>query len=318
MTDRFRTAALDWEDVRVFAALARHGSLSATARALTITHATVARRIAALERSLGARLFKRRPSGYELTAAGRDALQAADAMESAAAALVRLEPEPALTGIVRITATASLAEGFLIPHLAELQRQQPALDLEVTAERRVVSLQRHHADIALRLGRPERGELLGRRVARVAYGFYAAPRWADRVKRGEAPEFIGFDEAGAQFPEALWLARRFGRSRFAVRCNNQVGQIAAARVGCGVAMLPRFLAADDPALVEVPLSEMPPMRELWLLTRPDIQKTPRFRVVADFLIDLLRREQTRFQGACTRLRASSRDQADPLQSRARR
>src|SRR5262245_43699333 len=103
MTDRFRTAALDWEDVRVFAALARHGSLSATARALTITHATVARRIAALERSLGARLFKRRPSGYELTAAGRDALQAADAMESAAAALVRLEPEPALTGIVRIT-----------------------------------------------------------------------------------------------------------------------------------------------------------------------------------------------------------------------
>src|SRR5262252_2200573 len=121
MADRFRTARIDWEDVRFFAALARHGSLSATARALTVNHATVARRLVALEQTLGTKLFKRRPTGYELTAAGRDALEAADAMEGAAVALSRLEPEPALTGVavirtkpvsagsVRITATPSLA-----------------------------------------------------------------------------------------------------------------------------------------------------------------------------------------------------------------
>jgi len=95
MPDRFRTARIDWEDVRFFVALARHGSLSAAARALTVNHATVARRLAALEQTLAIKLFKRRPIGYELTAAGHSALEAADAMEGAAAALARLEPETA-------------------------------------------------------------------------------------------------------------------------------------------------------------------------------------------------------------------------------
>jgi DNA-binding transcriptional LysR family regulator len=296
MADRFRTAGIDWEDVRFFVALARHGSLSAAARALTVNHATVARRLAALEQALATKLFKRRPTGYDLTAAGRSALEAADAMEGAAAALLRLEPEAALSGLVRITAVPSLAEMFLIPRLAPLQQQHPALDLEIIAERRPISLQRHQSDIALRLGRPERGDLLGRRIARVAYAFYAAPAWRERMKRGEAPRFIGFDEAGAQFPEAQWLARRFGNARLAVRCNNQIGQIAAARAGCGIAMLPHFLAAGDPGLVGLRLPEMPPPRELWLLTRRDVQKTPRIRAVTDFLLDLIRRERSLFEG----------------------
>jgi DNA-binding transcriptional LysR family regulator len=295
MADRFRAGRIDWEDVRFFAALARHGSLSGAARALAVNHATVARRLAALEEALRIKLFNRRPAGYELTAAGRSVLESADAMESAAAALSRLEPESALTGLVRITATPSLAEAFLIPRLATLQQQHPALDLEIMAERRPISLQRHQSDIALRLGRPERGELLARRVARVAYRFYAAPAWRDRLKEGTAPCFVGFDEAGAQFPEALWLARRFRNARLAVRCNNQIGQIAAARAGCGIAMLPRFLAAGDPALVEVRLSDTPPDRELWLLTRRDVQKSPRIRVVAEFVLDLVRRDRLLFQ-----------------------
>lgn len=83
MPDRTRTAP-DWEDVRFFLALARHGSLSAAARALKVNHATVARRVAGLEASLGAALLERRPAGYELTGFGRLALQAAGGMEDAA------------------------------------------------------------------------------------------------------------------------------------------------------------------------------------------------------------------------------------------
>lgn len=296
MADRLRTGRVDWEDVRFFVALARHGSLSATARAVTVNHATVARRLAALEQALGTKLFKRRPSGYELTAAGRRALEAADAMESAATALSRLESEKALTGLVRISATPSLAETFLIPRLVALQQQHPMLDLEVSAERRPVSLQRHQSDVALRLGRPERGELMVRRIANLAYRFYANPAWRDRVREGAAPCFIGFDEGGAHFPESTWLARRFGNARLSFRCNDYIGQIAAARAGYGIAVLPHFLAAGDPALVKVRLSEMPPARELWLLTRHDAAKTPRIRVVTDFLLDLIRRERPLFEG----------------------
>jgi DNA-binding transcriptional LysR family regulator len=296
MDDRFRTGRVDWEDVRFFATLARHGSLSATARALHVNHATVARRIAALEEALRIKLFKRQPTGYELTAAGRRALETADTMESAAAALSRLEPEMALTGLVRITATPGLAETYLIPRLAALHQLHPLLDLEITAERRSLSLRRYQSDIALRFGRPERGELKGRRVANVAYRFYATHAWHSRIENGAAPRFVGFDEAGAEFPEALWLARQFENAPLALRCNNQTGQIAAARAGFGIAMLPHFLAAGDPALIEVSLSKAPLRRELWLLTRRDVQTPHRIRVVADFLLDLIQSDRPLFEG----------------------
>jgi len=281
----------------VFAALARHGSLSATARALGVNHATVARRLAGLEQALGPKLFERRPTGYELTAAGRRALESASVMEDAARGFSQLEPAPSLAGLVRITATPSLAEKFLIARLRPLQDLHPALDFEVMAERRPASLPRHQSDIALRLGRPERGEVLARRVARVAYGFYGTPDWRDRLKDGGALAFVGFDEAAAQVPEALWLARRFRGLRLGFRANYQTGQIAAARAGFGIALLPHFLAAGEPGLVEVRLREVPPARELWLLTRRDVRRAPHLRAVTDYLVDLFRRERLLFEGS---------------------
>ena len=296
MADRFRTGRINWEDLRFFAALARHGSLSATARALRVNHATVARRIGALERALRVELFERLPTGYELTEIGRSALQAAEAMESAASGFLRFKPEGSLTGLVRITATPSLAETFLIPRLAALQQQHPLLDLEITAERRALSLRRYQSDIALRFGRPDRGEVIARRMADLAYRFYATPIWRGRLARGATPRFIGFDEAGTDFPEAVWLAQQFEDAKFALRCNNQTGQIAAARAGFGIALLPHFLAAGDPALVELNLFKAPPTRELWLLTRRDVQTNQRIRVVSQFLLDLVQRERALFEG----------------------
>lgn len=295
MADRFRTGP-DWADVRIFAALARYGSLSATARILGVNHATVARRLAGLEQALGAKLFERRPTGYVLTAAGREALEPASAMEEAAGTLRRVRSESSLTGLVRITATPSLAETFLTPRLLALHKSYPALDFEIISQRERVSLPRHQSDIALRLGRPERGDILGRRVARVGYGFYCVRKWRDRLKDGILPLFIGFDEAGAQFPEALWLARQLRGQRLAFRANYQTGQIAAARAGFGIALLPHFLAATEPALVEVRLPEVPPVRELWLLTRRDVRRAPQLRTVTEFLIDLFRRERALFEG----------------------
>lgn len=296
MADRFRTGRIDWEDVRFFASLARHGSLSATARALGVNHATVARRIAALEEALRVKLFERWPTGYTLTAAGRQALVSTDSMESAAGALSQLKPAKLLSGLVRITAVPSLAETFLIPRLAALREEHPLLDLEVNAERGIVSLSRYRADIALRFGRPEQLGLVGRRVADLAYRFYAAPAWRTRIEQGVAPAFVGFDEAGAGFPEALWLAKTFENAQLVLRCNNLTGQIAAARAGFGIALLPHFMAATDPGLVEVSLARSPPKRELWLLTRRDVQANQRIRVVADFLLDLIARERSLFEG----------------------
>lgn len=296
MADRFRTG-IDWEDVRFFVALARHGSLSAAARALAVNHATVARRVSAFERAVGATLFERRPSGYELTAAGHGVLEAAGRMEQAAAMLrTGLDRSQPIAGLVRIATTPSLEEGFLIPGMTPLLEQHPDLDIEIVADRRSVSLARYEADIALRLARPRDGDLIARRVATVGYGIFGTADWRERVARGAPPLFVGFDETSAHLPEAVWLRRRFPGARLVSRSNSHISQAISARAGQGLAILPEFLAYGDSALVRIDLGDMPPARGLWLLTRRDVATVPAIRAVTDFLSTLVRHERRRFTG----------------------
>src|SRR5215831_11417984 len=129
MTDKKRTA-VDWEDIRFFTALARHGTLAATARTLKVTHATVARRLANFEAALGRPLFTRGSDGFALNAAGAAALAEAAQMEMAACALAdRREAPGNIAGSVRITLPRVLADGFLAERLEPLQAKHPDLDI---------------------------------------------------------------------------------------------------------------------------------------------------------------------------------------------
>jgi DNA-binding transcriptional LysR family regulator len=294
MADRFRTAA-DWEDVRFFAALARHGGLSATARALAVNHSTVARRVAGLERALGVTLIERRPNGYRLTAAGRDALTAAAAMEAAAQNLPQAGQADPAAGLVRITATSSLADAFLIPRLAAFRARHPAIDIELIIDRRVVSLARREADLALRLSRPDDGDLIARRIVALGFGFYANADWQGRLAGGADPVFVGFDESSAHLPEAVWLARHFPDRRLVLRANSQTSQASAARAGHGIALLPHFLGRADPTLTRIFLAEAPPPREIWLLARREAAASLPIKLARDFLIELFRGERALFE-----------------------
>lgn len=292
MPDRNRTI-LDWDDVRYAVALARHGSLSATARALGVNHATVSRRLDGLERALGRPLFDRRPDGYRPNAAGAVVLAEAEAMESGALALLRrldkIKDGPA--GPVRLTTARTLALGFLIDRLDGLRRRHPGIELELVLETRITSLARREAEIALRLGRPADSTLVGRRVASIAYRAYAAPVVAAEAASGGTPPLIG-DEEGES--EAAWLALRHPGRPIAFRCDSQMAQAAAARAGWGVALLPRFLGDPDPGLAPVALDTLPPPREIWLLIRSDLAEVPRVRAVANALAGLFRENRALF------------------------
>lgn len=294
---KIRTGPVDWEDVRHFAALARHGSLSAAARALGVNHATVSRRVAALEERLGRRLFDRRGGGFSLTAAGAAALERAGEMERAAGGLGALDALDAATaGVVRLTSTPALLEGFLVARLGALQARHPRLELELIGDARSLSLSRHQADLALRLGAPRSAELVGRRVATVAYAFYAAPRVAGAFEGGAPVSRIGFDDGSAGIPEAAWLAEsRPDEPRPMFRTNGFVPQQLAARAGLGIALLPRFLGDADPGLRAVP-GEPPPPRPLWLLRRASSARDPRVRAVAEFLVQLFAEHRGLFAG----------------------
>jgi DNA-binding transcriptional LysR family regulator len=293
MSDKKRTVRLDWEDVRYFVALARHGTLSATARALRVNHATVARRIGSLEALIGRALFDRRAKGYVLTAEGKAILDGANAMDEAALSVLRrLDAGAELSGQVRIAVGRVLAERFLIDRLRAFHDRYPAIDLEVFGGSRIVSLAKREAEIALRYGSSKDSELVARRVATITFGFYASPAYHDKLRAGHAPAFIGFDEESDFIVEAKWLARQFGDRRFSFRTNSQTTQAAAARAGYGVALLPRYIVATHESnLVEVSLGGHLPERDVWLLIRRDLAKVPRVRAVADYLVEVFQRDR---------------------------
>ncbi|HET7019297.1 MAG TPA: LysR family transcriptional regulator [Xanthobacteraceae bacterium] len=298
MPDKKRTARLDWEDVRYFVALARHGTLSASARALRVNHATVARRIASLETLIGRALFDRRAEGYVLTAEGKAVFEEASAMDEAAMSILRRrDARTELNGLVRLAAGRVLAERFLIDRLRAFHERFPAIDLEVIGGSRVVSLAKREADVALRYGSPKDSELVARRVATISFGLYASPGYRDKLNAGQPPAFIGFDLESDFIAEAKWLARRFGDQRFSFRTNSQTTQAAAARAGYGVALLPRYLVAThEPDLVEVSLGGRLPERDVWLLVRRDLKDVPRVRAVTDYLVEVFQRDRRLLAG----------------------
>jgi len=293
MADQKRTA-VDWEDVRVFLALGRHGSLSAAARALSVTHATISRRIQSLEDSVGEKLVERRPEGYVLTPAGTRALAAAGDMETAALTFGRDGDDDTPRGLVRINASPALALGFLIPRLATLPARHPGLDIDLATDLRSISLDRHQADIAVRLGRPRDGDVIAKPLGVMASGLYGTAAVCDAVAAGAEPVFVGFDEENADIPDAAWLARQFPRSRVAFRAGHQMAQASAARAGAGLVVLPHYIGRQMPELRRCDLGAEPEPREIWMLIRRQDRKDLPIRTVVEFLERTFADEQALF------------------------
>lgn len=272
-----RTDDLDWNDLRYVLALARHGSLSATARQLKVNHATVARRIAALEASLGITLFDRRARGYVPTPAAAPVLQAAEQIEAPLLRLGRLGDASRgeqISGTVRITCTEGVASHTVAPQLASLRQRWPALQIEIAVEHRSLSLARREADIAIRWARPKSGELYASRLGAVPYRLFRNPQAIDRMA------VAAFDESLEDIPESLWL-KNSGLTR-AIRSNSMIPLVAAARSGACAVLLPEYIGRRYTEMV--PDSGKPPVtRELWLVLHRDLRNTPRVRAVADHL-----------------------------------
>ncbi len=309
MADQKRTnkrTKVDWEDIRFFVALARHGTLSSAGRALSVNHATIARRISSLEKSLGENLVERRPDGYVLTPAGTRILGPGNDMEAAAETLTRGGFDGQLKGVVRINAPPSLTFGFLVPRLAKLSMSYSGLDIDLATDFRNVSLERRETDISLRLGRPEDGDVIAKQLTTVSFGFYASAKWCQRIAEGTAPEFVGYDEVSSYIPEAVWLSRNFPRARICFRTNNQLSQAEAARLGAGVALLPCFIGRYDKRLRPCSLQHSPPNREPWQIMRRTDMKDAPIRAVADHLMEIFRRERALFSADADRVSSPSR------------
>lgn len=274
---------MDWDDLRFFAELVRHGNLSATARRLRIDHSTVARRIDSLERALNMKLFDRLPRGYVLTLEGERIAERVGVLEEAVFSIQRLQGgEAAIEGRVRISAPPAFASLWLVPRLATLMRDHPGLVLDVIGATAAASLARREADIALRLSRPTNGALKARKLGRLRYGIYGACTYLDEVVE-EDRVFLAYDEALEASPQQRWLRKITQGRPVGMLTNDLVSLISATRAGMGLAALPHLLVEEAKDLRCVAESEEA-TREMWLIYHPDIGRSARIRVVIDHLI----------------------------------
>lgn len=274
----------DWEDIRHFLAVAQSGTLSGAARKLQVDHATVSRRLAALEAALDVRLVDRLPRSCRLTTIGRQVFERAVEMETGAHGISRLAKaaHAPLAGRVTLSAPPVLVTHLLAEHLARFRANYPDIRLSLPAQGQQVSLSSREADVAVRLVRPDEAGNVTRKIGKMLFGLYAHQSYA-HLTAPERWQFIAFDQTYADMPQQRWLLGIAGDRPVACELNHIGEHLIAVRAGVGVAGLPCFLGDREHGLVRV-YDDVPSFsREIWLVVHRDLRKTPAVRAVMDFV-----------------------------------
>ena len=295
---------LDWNDLRFFLAVADGGSTLAASRQLRVSQTTVARRIAALEAALGFPLFEKRQTGYALTAAGEQLIERAQQVEIAAEAFCEAAgaEKRDTSGTVRITTQDIFGVTLLAPMLRELHQRHPEIMIELDDSQDFRDLGEGEADIALRSAVGELGAgVVGRRLGNDDWTLYCSreyaaqhgvPRTRDQLKEHA---FIGGGGPKLWRAYSAWLHDLGLDDRVIMHHASAMGMMSAIRSGLGIAVLPCIVADADPSLIQCVPPKEGHGRSMWLVTHERVRKSPRVRVVIDFLYDRLSEQVRQLQ-----------------------
>jgi DNA-binding transcriptional LysR family regulator len=294
---------VQWDDLRVFLAVAQTGSLRRAARALHLGQPTVVRHLRQLEQALKARLFERTPDGHRLTRWGQDLLPMAQSMADTATAIDRRGATfgEEAGGLVRV-AGHEWAARFLAPRLAALAEAQPDLTVELAETHLEPDLGRREADLFIRHGLPSRGQLIRVALGTMATAVYgtaelaAAHATARTDARWRDCPWVAYDTPHEYFLSMSWLAERVGDRRPRVRANRVALQLEAVRAGAGLGLLPCFVGDAEPALerLSAPIADL--AIDCWLLYHPDLRTVGRVRRVSEWIRTAFREARPELQG----------------------
>jgi DNA-binding transcriptional LysR family regulator len=274
------------------------------ARVLGVNQATLSRRMASLEAALGAKLLLRRTHGSEVTDAGTALLGTIERVETEMLAIqARLQgAETAAAGVVRIGAPDGFGVGFLAPRLARLADRHPRLTVQIVPTPRGFSLSRREADLAVMVGRPEKGRLFARKLTDYTLGLYASAAYLALHPAPSGPadlarhRLVGYVEDLIAAPALNYVAEFLRGWRSNVELSSAVGQVEAVRAGAGIGVLHDYLARDlrrDGGLVRV-LPDLRAVRSYWLAIHENLRGVARVRTAADFLTNAVRESQAAF------------------------
>jgi DNA-binding transcriptional LysR family regulator len=292
---------MNWDDARMFLAVARTGQLLGASRRLGVNHATLSRRVSALEEALKTRLLIRRTNGCDLTAEGEAFLRAAERMETemlaVQASIGRIDT--AVAGTVRVGAPDGFGVSFLAPRLGRLTARHPELKIQLVPVPRSFSLSQREADIAITLERPEQGRLVSSKLTDYTLGLYAS---RDYLAENGTPETVddlkshrrvGYVE-DLIFTASLNFTGEIMRSWDAsFEISSATGQTEAVRSGAGIGILHDYIARQHGELVRLlPANSI--RRAYWTTWHESARDLVRVRTVAEFVQEIVRQEHAIF------------------------
>jgi DNA-binding transcriptional LysR family regulator len=296
---------LDWDDLRFFLALARHGTLSSAAKALHVAQSTVGRRLTSLEAGLGVRLLNRTPEGYLPTLAGLELRAKAERLEVEILSVERdlSGRDTNLVGLVRVTCAETVAAHILAPSFAELRARHPDIMIELIPNPRELSLSMREADISVRLTLPEQHDLIVRRIGHIAFGLYASPGYlaahgdlhADDGCAGH--DIITQLDDNQEMTQTQWLTDLASRARVAMQTSSHEAAVVAAAHGGGLACLACFRADCEAQLVRLDVPSQAPNADIWLLVHKDNRDNPRIRIALTHITECVHRLHDKLEPA---------------------
>ncbi len=258
----------DWSLISTFVAVLEAGSLTGAARRLGVAQPTLSRRLAELERQLGAPLFERTGRGLAPAAAALAIAAAARGMQREAqqlGAALAGQRDPSI-GVVRVTASEVAAAYLLPPVIASLRGEEPGISIELVANNQMDNLLRREADIAVRMVRPRQTSLVVRKLGEVPVVACAHQRYLARVGTPRAIDelphhtLVGYDRDDTIVRGFARLGYPISREAFALRTDNQLAYAQLVAAGAGIGFLARYSLAHLPGVVEIlPSLEIPPL-----------------------------------------------------------
>jgi len=292
---------MDWDDLRIFLAVARADSLSGAGRRLGIDASTVGRRVARLEGALGAKLFVKTPQGYGLAPEGERFLPHAEAVEAALGAAAEALTGPGeLAGQLRIGAPDGCAN-YLLPQVcARLSQAHPRLEIQIVALPRVFNLSRREADMAIAVSQPQAGRLVVQRLT--DYQLHLAAhedylRAHPPIRRREdlgGHRMIGYI-ADMIFDRELDYLAETGAEWAALTSNSVSVQMQAIRAGAGLGIVHDFAIPFCPGVRRVLTDKISLRRSFWLIRHADDRRSQRMNRLAEALAQGIRAEVARLQ-----------------------
>jgi len=287
---------MNWDDLRLFLAVARMGSISGAAKQLGVQHSTVSRRMRQLEEQVAVRLIERKKSGYELTQAGKNVKDAAIRMESEVLGVdgAIFGKDTNLVGSLQVSAINNMASSILMPMFASFSRAHPQVDLHIIVSNSDASLSQREADVAIRLTNSPTDTLIGKRIVTVASTIYGSRSYIEQTREsGREPTWIGVECCTFH---KTWTKQTCGEQSHNFYSDDTLLTLAALREGLGVSFLPCFMGDADPLLERYCDPELAHNLGLWILLHPDLKRTARVLAFRDHMVNSISEERDLFEG----------------------